>query len=38
MLDLGTLGADYSAAYGLNEFGQVVGVSANVALQKHAFL
>lgn len=36
--DLGTLGGKESAAYGLNNFGQVVGASETATGQIHAFL
>lgn len=38
MLDLGTLGGNYSAAYGVNDRGQVVGVARNQFDQDKAFL
>ncbi|CAN5455300.1 hypothetical protein BH18VER2_BH18VER2_11440 [soil metagenome] len=37
MLNLGTLGTDYSVAYGLNDAGQVVGNSQHLGGQPHAF-
>src|SRR5216684_2753355 len=36
--DLGTLGGDYSFAYGVNSKGQIVGESKNAAGQVNAFL
>jgi len=36
--DLGTLGSDYSIAYGINDVGKVVGDSFTSSGQPHAFL
>ncbi|MCG3129004.1 MAG: hypothetical protein CHACPFDD_03900 [Phycisphaerae bacterium] len=38
MIDLGTLGGNYSAAYGVNDRGQVVGVARNQFDQDRAFV
>ena len=38
MTDLGTLGGDYSIAYGINDMGQVVGESTTDNGQTHAFI
>lgn len=38
MIDLGTLGGDYSQAHGINERGGVVGVSTTAEGESHAFL
>ena len=38
MVDLGTLGGDYSEARAINELGQIVGRSATVDGEEHAFL
>lgn len=38
MLDLGTLGGNYSAAYGVNDRGQVVGIARNIHDQDRPFL
>ncbi len=38
MLDLGTLGGDWSWATGINNRGQVIGTSVNAAGQRRAFL
>ncbi|MDN5752032.1 MAG: PEPxxWA-CTERM sorting domain-containing protein [Nitrosospira sp.] len=38
MTDLGTLGGDYSAAYGINDSGQVMGYSTTAAGSLHAFI
>jgi probable HAF family extracellular repeat protein len=38
MTDLGTLGGYYSFAYGINDDGQVVGVSPTAAGVNHAFI
>ncbi|UCG50115.1 MAG: right-handed parallel beta-helix repeat-containing protein, partial [Phycisphaerales bacterium] len=38
IIDLGTLGGGYSEAHGINEAGQIVGVSRTSAGHKHAFI
>ena len=38
MLDLGTLGGNYSFARALNDSGQVAGVAATAEYESHAFL
>ena len=36
--DLGTLGGDFTAAYGVNDNGQVIGLSTVPGGQSHAFI
>jgi probable HAF family extracellular repeat protein len=38
LIDLGTLGGDYSEAYGVNHWGEVVGVSKTADGRKHPFV
>jgi probable HAF family extracellular repeat protein len=38
MIDLETLGGDLSAARGINDAGQIVGISGTSGGQDHAFL
>ena len=38
IIDLGTLGGDYSYAYGINDSGQIVGWASTSSGYGHAFL